>query len=362
MTEVRRPRRFAVVLPALLSTLVGCHAGGTVVRLVDGQEVRGRAVREEAYALYVRAAVLEASGETERAVATYLRVLDYDPMSVESWTRIGALLCVSDSTGAHRAFVAGESIDANYEPLWRERARCNLRSGEFSEALRRALRAARLDPDRVETSLLVAEAYERAGKVDDARRWLTALVLRSEASAQAWNWALAFAERHEDQALLQRARAHLELLRPAADDRIDPETGRAAIDRALLAYELDSARSLAVRSGIPAAEVALRAAALGRSKLAREQALLVLDADPRSSDAWVAALVAGDLDRDVGLIETAAASLADDPAPLSPLGVLLLREVLERVAGADAAQAWSMAYGPVPASTEPLARRVSERQ
>src|SRR5512145_1169683 len=51
---------------AILFTLavVGCGMGRRgVVRLVDGREIEGRLIGEEAYALYARAAVLEASGQ-----------------------------------------------------------------------------------------------------------------------------------------------------------------------------------------------------------------------------------------------------------------------------------------------------------
>ncbi len=346
-----------VVLAVLVSGLTlstGCGARRSVTRLVEGREVRGRVVSQEAYALYARAAYLEASGQTARALVVYDRVIDYDPRSVQAWTRVGALQCGSDPSAAERAFLAGEAVDAEYEPLWRERARCALQRGESRLALQRAERAAQLDPNQVETSLLVIRSQEACGELEAARHWMRALVLRTPYDPVVWQHALAFAERHQEGALADQARRRLDRLRGSSAPRLAPRVAREAIDRALRDYDLDRARRLAVRAGIPPAEVALRSAALARPKLAREQALLVLESNPRSGDAWVAALVAADLERDVGLLEAVAAALEADPNPLSPLGALLLDELLGRVVGTEAAQAWRAAYGPLPAAEEPL--------
>jgi tetratricopeptide (TPR) repeat protein len=322
--------------------------------------VPGRAVSEEAYALYARAAFLEASGDVARALAVYERVLDYDPWSVESWARIGALRCRADPAIAERAFEAGLAIDDEFEPLWRERSRCYLSVEDHERGLHAALRAASLDPNRVETSLLVVEAFQVSGDSTGARRWLDGLIQRSPTSPVAWRGALTFAERNGDRELARRAAWHLARLRPNLVEAEDPEVVRAAIDQALLGHDLDQARSLAVRGRVPPVELALRAALLARPKLAREQALLVLRADPRNGDAWVAALVAADLDHDLGLLEEVAAYLDADPVSPSPTGVRLLGELLERIVGPAAAQAWAEAYGPLPEPAAGLERRAIE--
>ena len=354
-----RVRRLCALLVAMVCVACGGRRG--VVRIVDGREVRGRVVSAEAYALYERGAFLEATGQPERALASYHRVLDYDPLSIQAWVRIGALRCPNDPDGAANAFAAAAALDDQYEPLWRERARCELRRGDNARGLSAAQRAERLDPDHVETSLLVVEALQATGDSGGARRRVQALVLRSPESAEAWRGALSLAEQQDDSILARQARLQLERLRPDSPSRSDLSVVLGDIDGALLDDDLDRARALAVRGGVPPAEVALRAAALAHPKLARDQALLVLRADPRSADAWIAALVAADLDRDLGLLEEVAAQLDADPRCPSSLGARLLTEVLGRLVGGDGAEAWSTARGPLPEPAEQLERRVADR-
>jgi sugar/nucleoside kinase (ribokinase family) len=71
----------------------------------------------------------------------------------------------------------------------------------------------------------------------------------------------------------------------------------------------------------------------------------VLTADPDDGDAWVAALVAADLQRDAAAFERA----------------LLFAQVLERRLGDAAAAAWLKAHGPLPSPTDRLERAVAER-
>jgi len=108
--------------------------------------------------------------------------------------------------------------------------------------------------------------------------------------------------------------------------------------------------------------LALRAAALGQSEFARDQAALVLGADPADTDARVAAVVAADLARDDAALARALTGVPDDLAPLSPLAALTLSEVLRHRVGDDAARPLREIAGAVEKSEDPLMRTVAERK
>ena len=135
----------------------------------------------------------------------------------------------------------------------------------------------------------------------------------------------------------------------------------AAVDAALARDETDAAERIARHAGLPLVEVAVRAAALGRTTYARGRAQLVVAADPADGSARVAAAVACDALGDAAGLETALAMPRGVSAP-SPLARLLLAELLERRVGAVAARAY---LGAVPASgglsADALLARTSKR-
>jgi hypothetical protein len=69
----------------------------------------------------------------------------------------------------------------------------------------------------------------------------------------------------------------------------------------------------------------------------------VLGADPDDSDAWVARLVATDLGGDASARLDTLMQTPESPTRLSPLSVRLVADVLERVVGPEARQAWEAA-------------------
>jgi hypothetical protein len=87
----------------------------------------------------------------------------------------------------------------------------------------------------------------------------------------------------------------------------------------------------------------------------------VLTADPDDGDAWVAALVAADLQRDAAAFERALLALGRHPVAPGALGARLFAQVLERRLGDAAAAAWLKAHGPLPSPTDRLERAVAER-
>ena len=111
-------------------------------------------------------------------------------------------------------------------------------------------------------------------------------------------------------------------------------------DERACARDLTTAQKLAHKARIPWAELSVRAAALGRSALAREQAELVLGADPSSTSARIALVAAADLQGDTAAISAAMRGIPARGAAPSPLARLLFAEVLARRTGREAALAW----------------------
>jgi Tfp pilus assembly protein PilF len=309
--------------------------------------VEGRFIPYEAYARYGRAAEAEARGDLDLALALYTRAADADPDSAEIWTRLGAVRCaiVGKRKPAEDAFERAEEIDSAYEPLWRERARCAAADGRLREALGYADQALALDPDRDEVVLLYASLLERTGRVEEAERLLAALVIQRPSSVPGWLARYELALRRGDRVGAERAARELRVRAPRLSARIAQEqpifSPLAEVDAAIVKGDLAAARSSARHAHLPAAELAVRAAALGRAELARAQAELILGADPASSSARVALAVAADLAGDAALLATALDDAqAGVPAQPSPLARLLFAELLHRRAGRDAARAF----------------------
>lgn len=347
MPLIGRGRVAALAVWALSALTVACAEPG-VVRVIDGREVEGRFVNDRAYALYAVGADAEARGQWDAALSSYGAAAEEDD-SAEIWTRIGAVACRASSASrskveADAAFDRAQARDADYEPLWRERARCDLATGDVAAAHAASTRAVELDPDRDETVVLHATVTERLGRAADAQRILEGLVTAHPGSVQAWQGLYDFARRRDDAALRRAAARRLRELAPtqaAALEKIEVSlTPLAEVDAALARGDLATARRRAKAARLVPADVAARAAALGRSALAREQAELVLGADPSDATARVALAVAADLTHDDATVARAMSGLPPSIAGASPLARLLFAELLDRRVGADAALAW----------------------
>jgi tetratricopeptide (TPR) repeat protein len=366
---VRRARLLDAAPFALLSlsalSALGCGAGsGEVVRVVDGRELPGRYVSYQAYAAYARGAELEALGDLRGAATAYGKALEADPPSVEIWMRLGALRCQLREPNADQAFRKALAIEPDYAPLHRERGRCELRRGRPLQALSELELAFKLEPNREETSLLLASAERAARRIEEAERWLTGLVMRDPTSVAGWQ-ALhdLYAERGAE-AKRARAAEMLAALGAATTRGLREEASnleRVKLDRAILASNLELTRRLAIEQRVSPAELAVRAAALGSAELALKQARWVLSADPTSSDAWVAALVAADLEHDSLAFGETLKKLDRRAVEPSPLARRLLAELVARRLGPQAQAAWEQACGPSKEPSDPLERRVQER-
>jgi tetratricopeptide (TPR) repeat protein len=364
--------RFRTATAAALMVFgAACASSGGVTRMAAGRRIEGRYIAGEAYAAYVNGVVLETRGRLDAARAAYEEALRNDPRSAELWTRLGALRCrqfKSDTSSPESsrggaafhsaadpwdAFARAAEIDASYEELWTERARCRLQLGELPAAAIDAERAVRLDPDRVEPVLVLVMVLERQGRVDEAKRWLAGLLAREPESREAIEAARGFAVRTGNGPLRGAS-----LRTPDSSER----PSRVEVDAAILHGEVDAARRLAVAARVSSGALALRAAALGDASFAREEAELVLGADPSDTDARVAAVVAADLARDGAALARAVGDLPESLTPLSPLAALLLGEILNRRIGEDAGRGVRELAGDTAKSNDALVRAVAARK
>ncbi|WP_437804870.1 tetratricopeptide repeat protein [Sorangium sp. So ce1078] len=365
--------RVALPLSAALAALAafaGC-AAPRVARSVDGQIIEGRQIATRAYALYAIGAEAEAHGDLATALEAYELAEDSDPESADIWTRVGSVRCrLGRREAADDAFERARAIDPGYEPAHREQARCDLAAGRLEAALGRVDRAILLDPDRDDGILLRAEILRRLGRTGDARLSLRALLVRRPWSADAWRALHAVALEAGDRAAADEAAGRLRELaaRGAAASGPPPSGGSLAeLDEALVLGQLRRARRLARDADLPPAEIAVRAAALGRAAEAREQAELVSAADPASASALVALAVAADLSGDLEALTRACDALqapraAGAAVPPSPLARLLLAELLFRRVGRDAALAWlGPLPPPAPGARDPLSHAIEQR-
>ncbi len=348
---------------ALLLLATGCSLGPTtVVRLVDGQEIDGRPVSESAYAAYANGALAEARGDLALAERYYEGALSEDPDSPELWTRLGAVRCARSLPTSKAAFEHAASVDDEYAPLHRERARCAL-PGDPKRALEEAQRAVALDPADDEAVGLVVDALERSGRKGDALTWAIGRALALPTREGAWQRVKSLAAADPAVgALADRALAQERERRRAVGLATTPTSCTGSewltLDRALLSEDLERAQRIAGSCRLPAGQLAVRAAALGAVVAARRQAALVLAADPSNGNALVADMVARDLS---GSTEPAPIADFRSVSPPSPLASWLLAEVVARRVGVEAAKSWLAARGDVGEPQEALERSVATR-
>lgn len=326
--------------------LPGCHYGTYTERVVSGQLVRGRTVDEGAYSEYLSGVMLEAQGEWGAAYEAYRRAQSQDPGSAEIWTRLGVVSCRRGHAElAAEAFEDALDLDRGYAPAFLGLAECELRRGRPDAALEAGIRAVGFDPRSVPATVLVARVLEERGKTAEAISWLRGLVSYVPQDPRAWEALREFAIRASDVA--DEARADRALARMHAGEARTPAATE--LDAALFANDLARARAVATDLRLPPAYVAVRAGALGKYELARQQAMLVWRADPNSTDAWIVLCVTD---------ETSPGEPASRPsAPrrvASPLAARLFASLLAKRLGPQTAAAWVAAMGPLPPARDPV--------
>lgn len=336
-----------LLLPALaaLAFASACIPSRSVPRVVQGRTVIGRRIEAGAYAAYTRGAYHEQRGEREAALSAYREALRVDPDSAAIWTRIGALTCEAHADDARDAFAKAVALDAEYAPAWAERARCEHTHDEPDAALAAARRAIALDASNTLANVVVARVYGATGRGQLAKSWLFALVLRSPEPNAHWTELALAARAAGDLALaahaeaeLARRRAHWDTAPHSREPKAPPSP---TLHAALGAGDLERLRTLAAEAHLSPRALALLLAAHGFDAAAQQQAELVLDANPRDADAWIASVVAAapDPERLAALLSRARAT----PSP-EPLGAEAFADLLAAFVGTEAAQAWRRAY------------------
>jgi Tfp pilus assembly protein PilF len=349
------PRRLArlrgarSLLPLALASLLG--SGGCrlvrpdrVTRNFDGRVVEGSFVPEEAYDAYLRGSIAEGRRDFGAAEAAFGEAARMAPDAPDPWVRIGAVRCArspSSPAGAEAAFGRALAFDGSYAPAYAERARCALVRGELDEAERDARRALELAPSDAATALLYVDVVARRGDRARALRWLGNLALREPNEPSLFAKMLELARASGDAAYGAWAERELVRLRPASPT-VTPRPapgGLDAVDALLRQGDLEGARARALERHLLASELAVRAVALGAYEAGSRQARLVLGAAPDDADARVAALASADALGDEAGFQALLASAPARPGRPSPLGSLVLAELLRRRSEASAVEA-----------------------
>lgn len=358
-------RRFAPL--ALLGALPACLQP-TVVRMFEGREVAGRYISPRAYTYYAFGADAEARGELGAALEAYEEAASADGESVEIWTRIGLVRCSLDRGDADEAFDEAEEQDSTFAPLWVSKARCADRRGDDEGALVAIDRAVAFDPGDVDARTFRANLLRDLGRPDEAARELHALTLEEPQSSNAWRARHLLAVEQGDAAVALATSARLRALEargaPARGAALPAAEALERVDEALRDGDVHAAHHLGRRAGLVLADVAARAAALGRNDLAATQAETILRAEPTNGTARMVLASAADLLGDEARLTLA---LVDVPPSgsltrASPLASALFAGLLFRRVDRSAARAfWEQATWPDAPGEDALTRETVAR-
>ncbi|MCL2723750.1 MAG: hypothetical protein FWD69_04875 [Polyangiaceae bacterium] len=351
--------------------MAGCtHA--EVVRVYDGRIVRDAYVPAEAYALYLRGVLAEASGELDSALSAFSLAARQDDGDVEIWTRIGEVRCLRDArdTEADRAFDKARRIDPAYAGTLAAKARCAERRGNMHPARTYAMQATARDPGNANLDALLLRIDARRADASGRERAI-ALTLEHGNSDVAWSalgdWGRSRNDAYlvargleglvttaptrslevESGALTLLGAGHLVLAREVSATLADasrelgvrgprdPTVARLAVDEALARGDLPTASARATRGRVSLAEVAARALLLGERAAALSIAQTVARADPGASAAHM--ILDALASADSVSVHPRLARVTDRPPQVC---VLVFADRLARLAGAEIARSW----------------------
>ncbi|HNS99737.1 MAG TPA: hypothetical protein PKL73_22445 [Polyangiaceae bacterium] len=323
---------------AMLSNM-GCSNRPVVVRIIDGQTVQGRFVHPEAYALVMEGQLAEQRGWLAQAERLYLAALRYQPNDASILVRLGALRCAWNQQtvpAAQKTFADALKVDRFLVSAYVERGRCALRHGMTGQAEQDARRALSLAPSDWTVTVLFADVLEKGGKSD-----MVAAVLDGFAflypSYRSWQAIDELARRHDDRVHRQMAASRL--------GQAGSRRTVAQVDDALARGDLANARQFAAELHLESGQLAVRAAALGQWEAARQQARMVLAAEPGHPDATAVFLSAPSAwesfqQSDPVIWQRLLKSPENNPRRLSDLAALVLADAIRRTIGMQAARSW----------------------
>lgn len=326
---------------------VACSSLRTTERVFNGQVVEGHYIESEAYAAYIEGAYREARGEWTQAEQAYRRALRSDSQSPQIWTRLGALACRDSLPRAQEHFERALALEP-FAPAWTERARCLAARQRPREALEAALNGARLDPRGASSNLLLIRLYRETAQPQLARAWLFAwLLLDPELETRAEQLSQEVRLLEDDEltllaaATLQRhvGRGHAPL-QPLTLAQMHTSP---ALQGALRAGELERARALASEAGLSPLTLATLALESGHTRLALEQAELLVRANPHDAAALITGLVAAALEGDERRFRELLRCTQSDELPPRELAQRLAGLLRDKV-GEEAAESWRSAY------------------
>ncbi len=315
--------------------VTGCGGYSTTTRVVDGETLTSKPVTPQGYALYLEAAIEEASGNLAAARDGYLAATEFDGDDPELWTRVAALSCQLGIRSADEEFDKALNADHWYAPAWVARSQCALRHGDLSQALDFALQAQLSAADDLETTDAVALVYERLGRVDAALRQWVAYTVLHPGDRRGWQRTASFAERHgrfEWAAWASAALGQTEEAWVPPRQSDSPKAADAQLVNAILRDDVDAARSHATNHRLPQTVVIEYALELGRYGMAQEQAEVLVAAYPNSSDlralALLSAVRANDAERMARWSQ-----LPEALTPLTATGNRALRDLIRECCG-----------------------------
>lgn len=346
----------AVAVASLPFLSGGCSFTPSVTRLVEGRFREGDFVAGAAYDAFVRGALAEADGRDADALNAYETAIARGPSDALPHVRLAATLArVGQPEAADREIARALAIDPSFAPALDLRARLLGARGKRSEAAEESLAAVRAAPNdprtiahAVESGASEALAIEAASNEDSAVEIWVTLLAWAEARDQfalAARSAIWLAEHAPARSaavyaaaakLVKRgARVLAEQVAAAAIDQnprrlggrwVPPLVARLAVDHALRRGERDKALARATTGRVGRAEIAARAALLGRTDDARVIAEDSVRAEPNddASRAIATAVRSGPPSQDAPL---PASSGGESARPAAVTCVFLAREL-----------------------------------
>jgi len=318
----RTCRGFALSLyrsiPLSVALLSACST--TVVRVNDGNVVAGRAIPPHAYAAFMRGRLLELDEKPLLAAAEYEKVIAFDPAAAEAHVRLGAIHCRTTVDRSNREFDLAFRRSPNSVALWQARTRCALDRSDFASAVLASTRLLELAPNDSESSFLLIDSLERAGRIGHARTLCWALIARVPNDSGAWQRLSALYTGSERTAILREAASHVRAPDGTASrlrfERAPVPSATPTPESALVANSLSESMRLSSESDLVAAltegddsavdraarrlhltslRLAMFAYARGAFAFAHTESLRAYRVAPDNDNAWTLALVTAEL-------------------------------------------------------------------